>query len=103
MPWGPNGELRTVTTDEWIARLAPGAAASIAIGTCATWGGVPAAAGNITGSMSLMDFLGKDYRSALGVPVINVPGCSPVGDNFTETVAAVPPVPPGVGPRPPLP
>ena len=39
--------------------------------------------------MSLTDFLGKDYRSALGVPVVNVPGCSPVGDNFTETVAAV--------------
>ena len=74
---------------DWLWKLAPGAAAYIAIGTCATWGGIPAAAGNITGSMSLTDFLGKDYRSALGVPVVNVPGCSPVGDNFTETVAAV--------------
>ena len=74
---------------DWLWRLAPGAAAYVAIGTCATWGGIPAAAGNITGSMSLTDFLGKDYRSALGVPVVNVPGCSPVGDNFTETVAAV--------------
>ena len=73
----------------WLWRLAPGAAAYIAIGTCATWGGIPAAAGNITGSMSLTDFLGKDYRSALGVPVVNIPGCSPVGDNFTETVVAV--------------
>jgi hydrogenase small subunit len=36
-----------------------------------------------------MDYLGKDYRSALGVPVVNIPGCSPVGDNFTETVVAV--------------
>jgi hydrogenase small subunit len=74
---------------DWLKKLAPGAAAYVAIGTCATWGGIPAAAGNITGSMSLTDFLGKDYRSALGVPVVNVPGCSPVGDNFTETVAAV--------------
>ncbi len=74
---------------DWLWKLAPGAAAYVAIGTCATWGGIPAAAGNITGSMSLADFLGKDYRSALGVPVVNVPGCSPVGDNFTETVAAV--------------
>ena len=74
---------------DWLWKLAPGAAAYVAIGTCATWGGIPAAAGNITGSMSLTDFLGKDYRSALGVPVVNVPGCSPVGDNFTETVAAV--------------
>ncbi|MHB8656504.1 MAG: NADH-quinone oxidoreductase subunit B family protein [Solirubrobacteraceae bacterium] len=74
---------------DWLKKLAPGAAAYVAIGTCATWGGIPAAAGNITGSMSLMDYLGKDYRSALGVPVVNIPGCSPVGDNFTETVAAV--------------
>jgi len=74
---------------DWLKKLAPGAAAYIAIGTCATWGGIPAAAGNITGSMSLTDFLGKDYRSALGVPVVNIPGCSPVGDNFTETVVAV--------------
>jgi hydrogenase small subunit len=74
---------------DWLKKLAPGAAAYVAIGTCATWGGIPAAAGNITGSMGLMDYLGKDYRSALGVPVVNIPGCSPVGDNFTETVAAV--------------
>ncbi len=82
------GDQPTRVTD-WLWKLAPGAAAYVAIGTCATWGGIPAAAGNITGSMSLTDFLGKDYRSALGVPVVNVPGCSPVGDNFTETVVAV--------------
>jgi hydrogenase small subunit len=99
-PWGPNGEVRTVSTDEWIARLAPGAAASIAIGTCATWGGVPAATGNPTGAMSLMDFLGKDYRSAFGVPVVNVPGCAPIGDNFTETVAAILYFLQGYGPLP---
>src|SRR5713101_513537 len=80
---------RPVPTATWLGRLSPGAAATIAIGTCATWGGVPAAEGNPTGAMSVMDFLGKDYRSALGVPVVNIPGCSPIGDNFTETVAAV--------------
>ncbi len=99
-PWGPDGEHRVVSAEEWIARLAPGAAAVIAIGTCATWGGVPAAEGNPTGSMSLMDFLGADYRSVLGVPVVNIPGCSPVGDNFTETVAAVLYFLQGFGPLP---
>jgi hydrogenase small subunit len=94
----PPGQPLRIT--DWIRAMAPGAAASIAIGTCATWGGVPAAAGNITGSMSLMDYLGKDYLSALGVPVINVPGCSPVGDNFTETVAAVLMFLQGLGPLP---
>ena len=80
---------KPIPTTSWLARMAPGAAAVIAIGTCATWGGIPAAIGNPTGSMSVMDFLGKDYLSALGLPVINVPGCSPVGDNFTETIATV--------------
>ena len=57
-------------------------AATIAIGTCATWGGIPSAEGNPTGSMSVMDLLGASYRSALGLPVINIPGCAPQGDNF---------------------
>lgn len=99
-PWGPEGKMRSVTTDEWIARLAPNAAASLAIGTCATWGGIPSADGNPTGAMSLMDFLGKDYRSAFGVPVVNIPGCAPIGDNFTETVAAILYFLQGFGPLP---
>ena len=53
-----DGTHRPIPSAEWIKRLAPGAAAVIAMGTCATWGGVPAAAGNPTGSMSLMDYLG---------------------------------------------
>ncbi len=88
------------STAEWCERMAQGAAAMIAIGTCATWGGIPAAEGNPTGSMSVMDFLGKDYRSALGLPVINIPGCAPQGDNFTETVFAVLLYLQGLGPLP---
>lgn len=88
------------STADWLRRLAPGAAATIAIGTCATWGGVPSADGNPTGAMSVMDYLGKDYRSAFGLPVINIPGCAPVGDNFTETVFAVLLFLQGLGPLP---
>ncbi len=87
-------------TSDWIWALAPGAAASVAIGTCATWGGIPAAAGNITGSMGLMDYLGVDYRSARGVPVVNVPGCAPVGDNFTEALAELLQYLEGIAPLP---
>jgi hydrogenase small subunit len=72
---------------DWLDRLAPGAAAVIAIGTCATWGGVPSSMGNATDAMGTMDYLGRDYRSVLGLPVVNVPGCAPIGDNFVETVA----------------
>jgi len=80
---------RPVRTAEWLKRLCPKSAATIAIGTCATWGGIPAAYGNATGAMGLMDFLGKDFRSAFGLPVINIPGCAPIGDNFIETVSAI--------------
>ena len=90
--WMGLGEDRTdgrqITSLEWLDRLAPGAAAVLSIGTCACWGGIPAAHGNPTNAMGVMDHLGKDYRSALGLPVINIPGCSPVGDNITETAAA---------------
>ena len=96
-----HGEVsHPVPTATWLHRLAPGAAATIAIGTCATWGGIPSAAGNPTGSMSIMDSLGKDYRSAFGLPVINIPGCAPVGDNFTETVFAILLFLQGLGPLP---
>ncbi|MBA3761212.1 MAG: hydrogenase expression protein HypE [Gemmatimonadales bacterium] len=97
---GEGGEARPTPTATWLKRMAPGAAATIAIGTCATWGGVPSAEGNPTGAMSLMDFLGKDYRSAFGLPVINIPGCAPQGDNFTETVFAVLLFLQGLGPLP---
>jgi hydrogenase small subunit len=95
-----DGTNRPIPTSEWLRRLAPGAAAVLAIGTCATWGGIPAAAGNPTGAMSVMDFLGEGYRSASGLPVINIPGCSPVGDNFTETVAMILLFLQGLGPLP---
>ena len=93
-------DTRPHPTATRLKEMSPHAAAVIAIGTCATWGGIPAAAGNPTGAMSLMDFLGKDYRSALGLPVINVPGCAPIGDNFTETVAAILMFLQGIGPLP---
>ena len=95
-----DGTSQPIPSAEWLERLAPGAAAVIAIGTCATWGGIPAAVGNPTGAMSVMDFLGKDYRSSFGLPVINVPGCSPIGDNFTETIACTLLFLQGFGPLP---
>jgi len=95
-----DGNWRPYPTADMLEQMAPKAAAVIAVGTCATWGGVPAAIGNVTNAMGVMDFLGKDYLSALGLPVINVPGCAPVGDNITETITAVLMFLAGVGPLP---
>jgi hydrogenase small subunit len=69
-------EGRPLTTADWLDRLAPRAEVVIAIGSCATWGGIPAAAGNVTGACGLEDYLGRDFRSRAGLPVINVPGCA---------------------------
>lgn len=96
----PDGSKQPYPTAKMLRDLAPGAAAVIAVGTCATWGGVPAAQGNVTRSMAVMDYLKKDFRSALGLPVVNIPGCSPLGDNITETISSVLMFLAGVGPLP---
>ena len=75
-----------ITTNEWIDRLAPKAIAVIGCGTCATYGGIHAMSGNPTGCMGLNDYLGSDWRSKAGIPVVNVPGCPVQPDNFMETV-----------------
>jgi hydrogenase small subunit len=67
--------------------LAPRASAVVAVGTCATYGGIPAMAGNPTGAMGLPDFLGWTWRSKAGVPIVCVPGCPAQPDNMTETLA----------------
>ncbi len=75
-----------ITTNEWVDRLAPKAAAVIAVGTCATYGGIPAMMNNPTGAMGLPDFLGWDWRSRNGLPIICIPGCPAQPDNMTETL-----------------
>ena len=75
-----------ITTNEWIDRLAPKATAVIAAGTCATYGGIHAMQGNPTGAMGLADYLGSDWRSKAGLPIVNVPGCPVQPDNMMETL-----------------
>src|SRR6476620_2377169 len=75
-----------LTLNWWIDRLAPKAWGVIAIGTCATYGGIHAMAGNPTGCMGLADYLGWEWRSKAGIPIVNVPGCPVQPDNMTETL-----------------
>lgn len=60
----------------WLDRLAPGADFVAAVGDCAVWGGPHSIAGNPTQSTGVSMWLGSDYRSRLGAPVINLPGCA---------------------------
>jgi hydrogenase small subunit len=75
-----------ITTNEWVDRLAPKAAAVVALGTCATYGGIPAMKNNPTGAMGVPDYLGWDWKSSAGLPVVCVPGCPAQPDNTTETL-----------------
>lgn len=75
-----------IATTDWIDRLAPKAWAVIAAGTCATYGGIHAMEGNPTGCMGLADYLGWNWKSRTGLPIVNVPGCPVLPDNFTETL-----------------
>jgi hydrogenase small subunit len=79
-----DGQPKTI--NEWIDELAPKAWAVVAIGTCATYGGIHAMAGNATGCMGLADYLGWSFRSKAGIPIVNVPGCPVQPDNFMETL-----------------
>jgi hydrogenase small subunit len=75
-----------ITVCEWIDRLSPHAWAIVAAGTCATYGGVHAMQGNPTACMGLADYLGWQWRSKAGIPIVCVPGCPVQPDNFMETL-----------------
>src|SRR3954447_1608199 len=75
-----------ITTTEWLDRLAPKATAIMAVGTCATYGGIHAMAGNPTGAMGVPDYLGWDWKSKAGLPIVCVPGCPIHPDNLSETM-----------------
>ena len=59
------------TAVDILAEVAPKAAAIIAIGSCATYGGIQAANPNPTGAR------GRTGSGLKGKPVINIPGCPP--------------------------
>ena len=66
----------------WVQQLAAKAQYTLAIGTCAAFGGMSAAGNNPTDACGLQydghlngGALGKDYRSLADLPVINVAGC----------------------------
>lgn len=73
IPTAMNGQYGTIgasgeTFKDHLERLAKDAAAVVAVGTCATFGGIPAAAPNPTGAVGVMDIV-------KGKPIINIPAC----------------------------
>jgi hydrogenase small subunit len=60
-----------ISNYDMLVDSAKGAAAIVAVGTCATYGGLPKANPNPTGAVSVGDII-KDK------PIINIPGCPPI-------------------------
>lgn len=73
IPMGMEGQYGTIgaggeTFHDHLLHVAADAAAVVAVGSCATYGGVPAAAPNPTGAVGVMDVI-------RGKPIINIPAC----------------------------
>lgn len=78
---------KPITFNEWLTKLSTRCAALVALGTCASYGGIPKGIPNPTGSKGTLDFLGRDWKSQLGLPIICVPGCPAQGEHIAEVLA----------------
>jgi len=65
---------------DMLKEAAQGAAAIVAVGTCAAYGGIPKANPNPTGAVSVSDIV-KDK------PIVNIPGCPPIPAVMTGVLA----------------
>jgi hydrogenase small subunit len=66
--------------------LAEKAAAVVCLGTCNSYGGIPAAKGSVTGAKSGWEWINQ--INGMDKVIANVPGCAPNPDWFIHTVAA---------------
>jgi hydrogenase small subunit len=69
-----------ISNYDMLMETVEGAAAVVAIGSCAAFGGIPGANPNPTGAVSVRDLV-KDK------PVVNVPGCPPIPMVITAVLA----------------
>ena len=75
---------KEITMVDVIKDLGAKAGSVLAIGACATYGGIPAAKGNVTGATGVMDFF-KMY--GIKTPTVNIPGCPPHPDWIVGSIA----------------
>ena len=81
---------------DWVRAIARLADYTVAVGTCASFGGIMACGRNPMGAVGLQFYrdetgglLGVDYRSRAGLPVVNVPGCPAHPDWIIGTLWAL--------------
>ena len=97
---GPNGTGRFhllggsgVPMIDWVQQLAAKARYTVAVGSCAAYGGISAAGANVTEATGLQyegeisgGLLGDSYRSGAGEKVINIAGCPTHPNWVTEAL-----------------
>lgn len=94
IPMGENGSYcllgeingEEVTMKDMAAGLGRDALAIIAVGTCASFGGIPSGSPNPTGARSVSDFMKTE---GISKPIINIPGCPPHPDWMMGTIAGI--------------
>ncbi|HVP17770.1 MAG TPA: HupU protein [Spirochaetia bacterium] len=92
----PESRVPGVPLIELIQALARAVDSTVAVGTCASFGGIMACGRNPMGASGLQfcrdqagGFLGADYRSRSGLPVVNVSGCPAHADWIVGTLWAL--------------
>lgn len=77
---GVYSTIAGITNLEMLRETAKDAFAIVSVGTCAAFGGIPHANPNPTGAVAISEII-KDK------PVINIPGCPPIPEAMTGTLA----------------
>lgn len=79
---GVYSTIAGMTNLDMLQQVARDAAAIVAIGSCAAFGGIPRAAPNPTGAVPVSDIIHDK-------PIINIPGCPPIPVVMTGVLAHV--------------
>lgn len=81
---------------DWVRELAGVAQFVVAVGDCATYGGIPAVDPNPSESTGMQflkknkgGFLGANFVAKSGLPVINIPGCPCHPDWVSQILVAI--------------
>lgn len=101
IPRGPDGTgmacfIGSKSLADWVDLIAPQAEYVMAVGTCAAFGNIPAAGPNPTDATGVQfhreepgGYLGEDFTSESGLPVVNISGCPVHPDWVMHTIAAL--------------
>ncbi len=88
VPTALGGACSTIAGEDNLSllrRCLAAAEAVLAVGTCASFGGLPAAAPNPTGAMGIAELMRRELVPRR--PLINLPGCPPIPEVMSAVLA----------------